>query len=238
MPRGGSDAARRLQKLGRYGKFIGCKRFADEDCGCKYIRNLDGQERPEPELLDETCPECGRPLQREVGRYGPFVGCSGYPECQYIKKEPPKGTGVTCPQCKQGEIVEKRTRFGPFFGCDRYPECDFAVNNPPDAGPAVPRVRLAAARAAEELPVLELRRRARQGVRRHEAGDPEAEAAARAAKAAARAARQRPKPQGLDAKRTSAKKSDHRQEDSTRQEGATASAPRRATADTPAAAEG
>jgi DNA topoisomerase I len=122
----------RLQiRLGRYGRFIGCSRFAEEDGGCRYIRNINGEERPEPETLDEKCPECGRPLQRKVGRYGPFVGCSGYPECRYIKKDPPKSTGVTCPQCKRGEIVEKRTRFGMFFGCDRYPECDFAASNPP-----------------------------------------------------------------------------------------------------------
>src|SRR5215211_7873556 len=108
----GRTPAGRLQKrLGRYGFFIGCTRFAEEDGGCKYIRNLDGQERPEPEMLDETCPECGRPLQRKFGRFGPFVGCSGYPDCTYIKKDPPKTTGITCPQCKQGEIVERRTRF-------------------------------------------------------------------------------------------------------------------------------
>jgi DNA topoisomerase-1 len=124
----------RLQKrLGRYGFFIGCTRFAEEDGGCKYIRNLDGQERPEPEMLEETCPDCGRQLQRKFGRFGPFVGCSGYPECRYIKKDPPKSTGVTCPQCKQGEIVEKRTRFGLMYGCERYPDCDFAVNHPPIA---------------------------------------------------------------------------------------------------------
>jgi DNA topoisomerase-1 len=93
---------------------------------------MDGTERAEPELLDETCPDCGRQLQRRVGRYGPFVGCSGYPDCRYIKKDPPTSTGVTCPQCHRGELVEKHTRFGTFYGCDRYPECDLAVNNPPE----------------------------------------------------------------------------------------------------------
>ena len=69
---------------------------------CRYIRNMDGSERPEPELLDETCPECGRQLQRRVGRFGPFVGCSGYPDCRYIKKDPPVSTGVTCPAVHAG----------------------------------------------------------------------------------------------------------------------------------------
>ena len=53
-------------------------------------------------MLDEVCPDCGRQLQKRVGRFGPFVGCSGYPDCKYIKKDPPKSTGVTCPQCKRG----------------------------------------------------------------------------------------------------------------------------------------
>jgi ssDNA-binding Zn-finger/Zn-ribbon topoisomerase 1 len=67
---------------------------------------------------------------KRMGRYGPFVGCSGYPECKYIKKER-KGTGVTCPKCGQGEVVERRGRFGAFYSCERYPECDFSVNQTP-----------------------------------------------------------------------------------------------------------
>ena len=54
----------------------------------------------EPEETGEMCPECGKPLLQRVGRYGPFIGCSGYPDCRYIKKQE-KGTGITCPQCKQ-----------------------------------------------------------------------------------------------------------------------------------------
>jgi DNA topoisomerase-1 len=198
----------RLQiRLGRYGRFIGCSRFADEDGGCKYIRNLNGQERPEPENLDETCPECGRQLQRKVGRFGPFVGCSGYPECRYIKKDPPKSLEITCPQCGQGEIVEKRTRFGLFYGCDRYPECDFAVSNPPVKEQPCPecgsvllerpksyRCWNCGAELDKELTV-----------RKH--GDPEAEAAARAVKAAARAERAKARGAKTAAKRTAAKRS-------------------------------
>ncbi|HEX9410202.1 MAG TPA: type I DNA topoisomerase [Actinomycetota bacterium] len=114
-------------RLGRYGRFIGCPNYPV----CTYTREINGAERPQPEVLDEKCPECGRPLQRRVGRFGPFIGCSGYPECRYIKKEPPKSTGVTCSQCKQGELVERRGRFGPFYSCSRYPECTFTVNQTP-----------------------------------------------------------------------------------------------------------
>ena len=66
------------------------------DGGAPFDNEDDGEDvaDDEPELLDETCPECGRPLARKVGRYGPFVGCSGYPECRYIKKEAPKSFSV------------------------------------------------------------------------------------------------------------------------------------------------
>jgi DNA topoisomerase-1 len=201
----------RLQKrLGRYGFFIGCTRFAEEDGGCKYIRNLDGQERPEPEMLDETCPDCGRQLQRKFGRFGPFVGCSGYPECRYIKKDPPKSTGVTCPQCKQGEIVEKRTRFGLMYGCERYPDCDFAVNHPPIADRPCPECGSLLIRRPKSLRCWGCGAELGDAFNVTKSGDPVAEAEARAAKAAAREARAAAK-QGAKkktaAKRTVAKRS-------------------------------
>jgi DNA topoisomerase-1 len=195
----------RLQKrLGRYGFFIGCTRFAEEDGGCKYIRNLDGQERPEPEMLDETCPDCGRQLQRKFGRFGPFVGCSGYPECRYIKKDPPKSTGVTCPQCKQGEIVEKRTRFGLMYGCERYPDCDFAVNHPPIADRPCPECGSLLIRRPKSLRCWGCGAELDDAFNVTKSGDPVAEAEARAAKAAAREARAAAK-QGAK-KKTAAKK--------------------------------
>jgi DNA topoisomerase-1 len=201
----------RLQKrLGRYGFFIGCTRFAEEDGGCKYIRNLDGQERPEPEMLDETCPECGRPLQRKFGRFGPFVGCSGYPDCRYIKKDPPKSTGVTCPQCKQGEIVERRTRFGLMYGCERYPDCDFAVNHPPIGDHPCPKCGSLLIRRPKSIRCWGCGAELDPEFNVTKSGDPQAEAEARAAKAAARAARAAAKKttsKKTTAKRSAAKKS-------------------------------
>ncbi len=129
-PEEGREPGRLVVKLGRHGKFIGCRNYPE----CRYTRDLDGQERPEPEVLDEACPECGRPLARKFGRYGPFVGCTGYPECRYIKKEE-RRTGVACPRCGEGELVERRARRGRrrsvFYGCNRYPECDFTVGQRP-----------------------------------------------------------------------------------------------------------
>jgi DNA topoisomerase-1 len=184
----------RLQiRLGRYGRFIGCSRFAEEDGGCKYIRNLNGEVRPEPEMLDEKCPECGKQLVRKVGRYGPFVGCSGYPDCRYIKKDPPKSLGITCPQCKQGEIVEKRTRFGLFYGCDRYPECDFAVSNPPLKDHPCPECGSLLLERPKSYRCWNCGAELDPSFTVKKQGDPEAEAAARAAKSAARAERARAK---------------------------------------------
>jgi DNA topoisomerase I len=195
----------RLQKrLGRYGFFIGCTRFAEEDGGCKYIRNLDGQERPEPETLDEKCPECGRPLERKFGRFGPFVGCSGYPDCRYIKKEPPTSTGVRCPQCKEGDIVIRRTRFGLMYGCERYPDCDFAVNHPPDAEHPCPECGSLLVRRPKSVRCWGCGAEFDLELNLTKPGDPEAEAEARAAKAAARAARAAKKG-GTAAKRTTRK---------------------------------
>jgi DNA topoisomerase-1 len=67
------------------------------------------------------------------GRFGEFISCSGYPDCKYVKQN---FIGVKCPQCKDGEIVEKKARRGNFFyGCSNYPKCDFTSNTKPVAEP-------------------------------------------------------------------------------------------------------
>ncbi|MER3396804.1 MAG: type I DNA topoisomerase [Acidimicrobiia bacterium] len=107
-------------RLGRYGRFLSCSRYPE----CKFSKPLNKPEQPQP--TGETCPECKKPLVKRHGRYGDFVGCSGYPECRYIKRED-KPTGARCPKCKDGELVERRTRRGKlFFSCSRYPDCEFA----------------------------------------------------------------------------------------------------------------
>jgi DNA topoisomerase-1 len=194
-PQEGREPGRLQVKLGRYGKFIGCPNYPE----CRYIRNMDGTERAEPELLDETCPDCGRQLQRRVGRYGPFVGCSGYPECRYIKKDPPTSTGVTCPQCHRGELVEKHTRFGTFYGCDRYPECDLAVNNPPEKDRPCPECGSLLLRRPKSLRCWNCGAELDLEFNVTKSGDVEAEAEARRLKAEARARK-------AAAKKTAAKK--------------------------------
>lgn len=119
-------------KLGKRGKFIACTGFKE---GCKYTRNLenDAAEVAEPVLSEEKCDKCGQPMLIKDGRYGKYLACSGYPACKNIQPlNKPKGTGVTCPECKQGELTEKKSRYGKlFYSCNRYPDCKFALWDQP-----------------------------------------------------------------------------------------------------------
>ncbi len=126
-------------KLGRFGRFYSCTGFKRTKKGepqppgaCDYSEPLEGQQEPQLEIIEgEMCPDCGKPLARRRGRYGPFIGCTGYPDCKYIKKTQVK-TGVTCPLCGQGELVQRRGRGRSlFYGCERYPECTFTARQLP-----------------------------------------------------------------------------------------------------------
>ncbi len=127
-----------LIKTGRYGKFLACSAFPD----CKNIKSMPGQDRDrngqadseqvndlKEKYKDEICDKCGSPMTIKVGRFGPFLACTGYPKCKNLKniKENSNGsTGVKCPVCGEGEIVAKRGRRGIFYACNRYPECKTA----------------------------------------------------------------------------------------------------------------
>ncbi len=83
------------------------------------------------EETDEECEKCGRPMVVKYGRYGKFLACSGYPDCKNTKPYLIK-TGVDCPVCEDGELVERKSRKGrTFYGCSNYPDCDFMVWNKP-----------------------------------------------------------------------------------------------------------
>ena len=83
--------------------------------------------------IGEACPQCGRPLVRKHGRFGEFIACTGFPECKYTR---PLGIGIPCPQCKVGEIVERRSRRGRiFYGCGTYPACTFTSWDKPTNQP-------------------------------------------------------------------------------------------------------
>ncbi|MBO8171029.1 MAG: type I DNA topoisomerase [Bacillaceae bacterium] len=79
----------------------------------------------EDEVSDEVCEKCGRPMVYKFGRYGKFLACSGFPECRNTKPIL-KDTGVVCPKCEKGKVVERKSKKRrTFYGCDQYPECDF-----------------------------------------------------------------------------------------------------------------
>ncbi|MFQ5739102.1 MAG: type I DNA topoisomerase [Acidobacteriota bacterium] len=112
-------------KKGRYGEFFACSGYP-ECKNTRRMRQVNGRrevlkDRP----LEERCPECGSQLVLKHGRYGEFAACGNYPECKYIKRET---TGVNCPQCGKGEVVQKRSRRGKvFYGCNTYPQCKFVL---------------------------------------------------------------------------------------------------------------
>lgn len=132
-----------LRRQGRFGEFIACSNYPK----CKYSRNADAsaegasEEKAAPEVLDEKCPQCGKNLIKRKGRYGEFIACEGYPKCKYSRKiegaakekKPLVSTGVKCPSCGTGEIVERFSRRGKFYGCTNYPKCGFVSNYAPIA---------------------------------------------------------------------------------------------------------
>jgi DNA topoisomerase I len=148
-------------RLGRYGRFLSCSMYPEhqesrplagegEDGAAGTTgdgQSPDGRHLPG---IGETCPECGQgTLVEKRGRFGPFVGCSRYPECTFIKKEGPPPPPqlpfeVGCPKCGQGHLLARRARRTGkvFWGCSRYPSCDFTTDFEPvgarhdaDAGP-------------------------------------------------------------------------------------------------------
>ncbi|EJN93895.1 type I DNA topoisomerase [Streptococcus ratti] len=94
------------------------------------------QIKDEPAGFD--CDVCGHPMVIKLGRYGKFYACSNFPECHNTKAIT-KEIGVTCPLCKKGQVIERKTKRNRiFYGCDRYPECDFTSWDKP-VGRACPK---------------------------------------------------------------------------------------------------
>jgi DNA topoisomerase-1 len=107
------------------------------------------------EVSDEVCEKCGKPLVYKLGRFGKFLACSGFPDCRNTKPIV-KDIGVTCPTCKQGKVVERRSKKGRiFYGCDRYPECEFVSWDKP------------AAKACPSCSSLMVEKRSKSGVNLH-----------------------------------------------------------------------
>jgi DNA topoisomerase-1 len=122
-------------RLGRNGRFLACSLYPEH----KESRPLPGDEAAPQAGEGEVCPQCGEgTLVGKNGRFGPFVGCSRYPDCNYIKKEgppPPEPLKfeVVCPKNGDGTLVARRARRtgNVFWGCSAYPKCDYTTNFEP-----------------------------------------------------------------------------------------------------------
>ncbi|MEO0050146.1 MAG: type I DNA topoisomerase [candidate division WOR-3 bacterium] len=79
--------------------------------------------------LAERCPKCGKPLLERWGRFGKFIACSNYPQCDYVKRQEAKELAENCPKCGK-PLVERQGRFGKFIACSGYPECDYIKKEP------------------------------------------------------------------------------------------------------------
>ena len=87
------------------------------------------------EVSEELCEKCGRHLVYKLGRFGKFLACSGFPECRFTKPIL-KEIGVTCPECKTGTVVERKSKKSRvFYGCTNYPGCEFLSWDKPIARP-------------------------------------------------------------------------------------------------------
>ncbi len=123
-------------KWGRNGEFLACPKYPECKSTKNFTRGENGNvEVAKEEEINETCEKCGRPMQLRWGKYGRFLGCSGYPECKNIRSlEKPVDTGVQCPECKQANLQQRKSRRGKiFYSCARYPDCKFAVWDKPVA---------------------------------------------------------------------------------------------------------
>jgi DNA topoisomerase-1 len=140
-------------RLGRYGEFLACSMYPEHK-ETRELPGVDGKssrgsgeggpdagEATTP-AAPERCPQCGDTeggvLVQRRGRFGPFMGCSRYPDCDYIKRDgppppPPLPFEAACPSCGQGHLVTRRARRtgSLFWGCSRYPTCRFTTSREP-----------------------------------------------------------------------------------------------------------
>ncbi|MCP3876567.1 MAG: type I DNA topoisomerase [Desulfobacteraceae bacterium] len=123
-------------KIGRNGHFLACTGYPDCSFTSNYLRDEKGSISIVEKIINNTkvkdCVKCGKPMVQKEGRFGPFLACTGYPECKHTEsvngEHNGKDIGVKCPEKScSGKIVEKKSKRGKiFFGCSKYPDCTFA----------------------------------------------------------------------------------------------------------------
>jgi DNA topoisomerase-1 len=121
-----------IVKQGRFGQFLACSGYPDCENTMNVTRNENGELVPAATpVTDTACESCGKSMAIKRGRYGQFLGCTGYPECKNIKKmgkegkiaaHEPEFTDIACDLCGK-PLAVKRGRYGKFLGCTGYPQC-------------------------------------------------------------------------------------------------------------------
>ena len=122
-----------LVRTSRKGQqFLGCSGYPE----CKTVMSMNAltenmEDTPsEAPKCEEKCEKCGSDMVFKQGPYGKYLECTNE-ECKF-RKPYRRSTGVTCPKCGKGTIVERKSKRGTvFFGCDKYPDCDFVLWNEP-----------------------------------------------------------------------------------------------------------
>ncbi|HLA78519.1 MAG TPA: type I DNA topoisomerase, partial [Vicinamibacteria bacterium] len=131
------DGQPMVLRKGRFGPFLACAQYPECKETKRLVRGQDGKFQAEKlPPIEEKCPDCGSALMWRRGRFGAFIACSNYPACKHIKKKEAREIGFTCPDCGEGQVVERKGRWGRFFyGCRRYPQCRFTVHHKPISEP-------------------------------------------------------------------------------------------------------
>ncbi len=116
-------------RTSRFGsQFLGCSGYPE----CKTMMPLNAKQEDvsEPEVCEEKCEKCGSDMIFKVGPYGKYMECINS-DCKN-RKRVVISTGVKCPKCKEGEIIQRKSKYGKiFYGCNKYPDCDFVLWNEP-----------------------------------------------------------------------------------------------------------
>jgi DNA topoisomerase I len=126
-----------VQKWGRFGPYLKClnceaTRDAEPPAGTDGANAQGDGGAPAEEAEPESCELCGKPMQLKRGRFGPFLGCTGYPECRNIRKIGKSGVAAPAPvpldeKCPVdgAQLVKRFGRFGEFISCSNYPKCKY-----------------------------------------------------------------------------------------------------------------
>ncbi|HZB43817.1 MAG TPA: type I DNA topoisomerase [Pyrinomonadaceae bacterium] len=130
-------------KFGRFGQFLACSNYPE----CRTTREIakpqtatedgaakqPGAATAEGDGVEETCDLCGKPMALKRGRFGQFLGCTGYPDCRNIRKISKAGKvapapvpleGETCP-VDGAQLARRQGPYGEFVACSNYPTCKY-----------------------------------------------------------------------------------------------------------------